>query len=275
MMSNLPPYFHKPKARIFIIIYPKNILYITSKTLQYFPIGFVNLIRLYRVQIYLGGCFRLMSESFADYRERNVLSACYRCPAVATVIKRQRHRQMSHVCHLFKVPVYLHHLVLVLPSLASVLTFYYGQQIFGFVGLILVKYFLHLPCPFNDEQLPGLLSPVSEITVAQVFLLEISHIHERHSAGAEAEDKHVAGILPDRFPRQVQLLYLFDIAKRDAPLHGLVHSAIDMPEGTAVVSESPLHRHFIVGAQYTHVERRGVARKATAQHLGFIKFEQL
>ena len=216
-----------------------------------------------------------MSESFADYRERNVFSARYRCPAVATVIQRQRHRQMSHVCHLFKVPVYLHHLVLVLPSLASVLTFYYGQQILCFIRLILVKYFLHLPCPFNDEQLPHLFAPVSEVAVAQVFLLEIRHINERHSAGAEAEDKHIAGILPDGFTREVEFLYLLDVAERDAPLHGLVHSAIDMPEGTAVVSQPPLHRHFIVGAQYTHVERRGVARQATAQHLGFVKFKQL
>ena len=171
--------------------------------------------------------------------------------------------------------VYSHHLIKVLLPLFSVFTHYYRQQIFCLVRLILIKDILHLACPLYYEQLSRLLTTVSKIAVAQVFLLQVCHVYKRHSPGAEAEDKHVTGIVPNGFSRQIEVLYPLNLNKGYAPLYGLVHAAIDMPERMAVFSQAFLYRHLIVGAQNSHVERCRVARQAAVSHLRLIKFKQL
>ena len=70
-------------------------------------------------------------------------------------------------------------------------------------------------------------------------------------------------------------VYVNGQLKGYAPLYGLVHAAIDMPERVAVFSQAFLYRHLIVGAQNSHVERCRVARQAAVSHLRLIKFKQL
>ena len=70
---------------------------------------------------------------------------------------------------MLQVAVYLHHLVLVLAALVAILIADDGQQILGVALPAPVDNVLHLPCPFNGEQLPGLLPAVGKVAVPKVF----------------------------------------------------------------------------------------------------------
>lgn len=51
-----------------------------SQELQDFPVGVIDRFRLQGSKVYTGGLFRIMAETFTDYRQRYSFVPCYACP---------------------------------------------------------------------------------------------------------------------------------------------------------------------------------------------------
>ena len=104
------------------------------------------------------------------------------------------------------MPVDLHHLVLVLPSLVAVLTGDDGQEVAGGIGPVLVEDVLHLRSPLDGEQLSRLFPAVGEIAVLEVAPLQVGHVDEGHAACVETEEEHVARVVQDRSRSLIRLM---------------------------------------------------------------------
>ena len=163
-----------------------------------------------------------MAQSLADDRYRDRFPACDGGPAVPAVVEREGDGDAGKPCDVLQVPVDLHHLVLVLPSLVAVLTGDDGEEVAGGTGPVLVEDVLHLRSPLDGEQLSCLLPAVGEVAVPEVAPLQVGHVDEGHAACVETEEEHVARVVQDGMEGQVEVLDPFDVGEGDAALDGLV-----------------------------------------------------
>lgn len=216
-----------------------------------------------------------MPQSLADDRYRDRFPACDGSPAVPAVVEREGDRDAGKPCDVLQVPVDLHHLVLVLPSLVAVLTGDDGQEVAGGIGPVLVEDVLHLRSPLDGEQLSCLLPAVGEVAVPEVAPLQVGHVDEGHAACVETEEEHVARVVQDGMEGQVEVLDPLDVGEGDAALDGLVDATVDMAEGHAVSGEALFDGQLVVRAQDAHIERAGVAGEALTTEVGLIQLHHL
>lgn len=216
-----------------------------------------------------------MAQSLADDRYRDRFPACDGGPAVPAVVEREGDGDAGKPCDVLQVPVDLHHLVLVLPSLVAVLTGDDGQEVAGGTGPVLVEDVLHLRSPLDGEQLSCLLPAVGEVAVPEVAPLQVGHVDEGHAACVETEEEHVARVVQDGMEGQVEVLDPLDVGEGDAALDGLVDATVDMPEGHAVSGEALLDGQLVVRAQDAHIERGSVAGEALTTEVGLIQLHHL
>ena len=75
--------------------------------------------------------------------------------------------------------------ILVLPASVGMHVPNYRQQIRSGVRIIFIDDLLHGFFPFDEQLLSRFLPAVREYAVLQIFLLQVSHVDERHSPGVE------------------------------------------------------------------------------------------
>ena len=75
--------------------------------------------------------------------------------------------------------------VLVLSASVGIHVPNYRQQIKGGLRIIFIDDLLHGLFPFDEQLLSRFLPAIREYAVLKVFLLQVSHVDERHSTGVE------------------------------------------------------------------------------------------
>lgn len=138
-----------------------------------------------RGEINSRGLFRIVPHCFADGRKRNVPASGDGSPPVTGDVARQGYVQSQSHTQLFQFVIYQMRRILVLPAGVGIHVFNHRQQIGSADRILFVDNFLHGFFPFDEQLLSRFLPAIREYAVLQVFLLQISHIDERHSPGVE------------------------------------------------------------------------------------------
>ncbi|EJX01370.1 hypothetical protein EVA_10519 [gut metagenome] len=167
------------------------------------------------------------------------------------------------------------HFILILPPFIGSMFPDKGQQIRRTGRVVAVDQFLHRLFPFNQQLLTSLAPAITQDAMMQIGLLEKGHIHERHAAGIETEEKDISG-KSQGFGRQIQIPYLPDPLQRNRTLLGFANAGIDMLERRLRNGHpSLLHGTIEDGTKVAQIVRTGIGTNPSCVQPAFIPYHQM
>ena len=223
-----------------------------------------------RGEIDARGALAVVPHRFADDGQRHVAALGYARPAVARDVGAERDGRFDAAADDLEARVDEVDGVEVLPSPPAARRRDDGQQI-GRAGRgVAVDDVLHGLLPLDEQLLVGLLPAIGEDAVAQVLLLEVGHVDERHPPRVEAEHEEVAGLPQRRLRRQVECLDAADDDGRDGTLGSPAYAGVDVAERCAVGGQPALHGAVVDGTQVAHIKGRGVGDHPCPPQVGLV-----
>ena len=193
---------------------------------------------------------------------------------MARNIHGERNGDACHDAYLLEVAVDAEHGVEILAALGAVFTDDDGKEILCGRRTVGVDDGLHGALPSDGELLPGFLAAVDDVVVAEVFLAQKCHVDKRHAAHVEREEKHVARKGKWGVGCEVESLDAADVGKADGAARGLVDTRVDRGKGIALRDDAFGCCLVVDAAQDAHIERRGVAAKATGAQPRLIRLDE-
>ena len=215
-----------------------------------------------------------MAHCLTDDANGDVFLLGCRGPRMARNIHGERNGDACHDAYLLEVAVDAEHGVEILAALGAVFTDDDGKEILCGRRAVGVDDGLHGALPSDGELLPGLLAAVDDVVVAEVFLAQKRHVDKRHAAHVEREEKHVARKGKWGVGCEVESLDAADVGKADGAARGLVDTGVDGGKGIALRDDAFGHGFVVDAAQDAHIERRGVAAKATGAQPRLIRLDE-
>lgn len=238
-------------------------------------VGAVNDGGLERGEIDLGGRFRVMAHSFANYTDGNSFGARRRCPAVAGAVESQGNLEIGQARDCLELPVYARCAVTVGDSFVGKRVGEYRQQILSGIRWIFLDYRLHFFGPRYVEALSRFPPTVGHMIVCTVLFSQESHIDEAHPPQIETQHEHVAGEVHLAPPGQLQILYAAYGGDGDRPFDGAFSAGIDVAKRIALFDGFAFHGPVIDGAEYAHVERGGVRYRSADPQIGLVGLDEV
>ena len=215
-----------------------------------------------------------MAHCLTDDANGDVFLLGCRGPRMARNIHGERNGDACHDAYLLEVAVDAEHGVEILAALGAVFTDDDGKEILCGRRAVGVDDGLHRALPSDGELLPGLLAAVDDVVVAEVFLAQKCHVDKRHAAHVEREEKHVARKGKWGVGSEVESLDAADVGKADGAARGLVDTRVDRGKGIALRDDAFGRCLVVDAAQDAHIERRGVAAKATGAQPRLIRLDE-
>ena len=215
-----------------------------------------------------------MAHCLTDDANGDVFLLGCRGPRMARNIHGERNGDACHDAYLLEVAVDAEHGVEILAALGAVFTDDDGKEILCGRRAVGVDDGLHGALPSDGELLPGLLAAVDDVVVAEVFLAQKRHVDKRHAAHVEREEKHVARKGKWGVGCEVESLDAADVGKADGAARGLVDTGVDCGKGIALRDDAFGCGLVVDAAQDAHIERRGVAAKATGAQPRLIRLDE-
>lgn len=249
-------------------------LNIYSDTIEDVAVGIVYFPGLDGCEIYLRGVLGVVAHCLTDDAYGDVFLLGCRGPRMARNIHGERNGDACHDAYLLEVAVDAEHGVEILAALGAVFTDDDGKEILCGRRAVGVDDGLHGALPSDGELLPGLLAAVDDVVVAEVFLAQKRHVDKRHAAHVEREEKHVARKGKWGVGCEVESLDAPDVGKADGAARGLVDTGVDCGKGIALRDDAFGHGFVVDAAQDAHIERRGVAAKATGTQPRLIRLDE-
>ena len=193
---------------------------------------------------------------------------------MARNIHGERNGDACHDAYLLEVAVDAEHGIEILAALGAVFTDDDGKEILCGRRAVGVDDGLHGALPSDGELLPGLLAAVDDVVVVEVFFAQKCHVDKRHAAHVEREEKHVARKGKWGVGCEVESLDAADVGKADGAARGLVDPRVDCGKGIALGDDAFGCGFVVDAAQDAHIERRGVAAKATGAQPRLIRLDE-
>lgn len=225
-----------------------------SQHFKYHAVGVVDFATVDGGEVDQGGLVGIVAEAFADDGDGHVTVAGDGGPGMAGDIHGQGLGKAGETPDVPELPVHVEEGALVLLAVVIARTPYDREQVFGGLDGISVDDFLHARLPSDPEALAGLAAPVRQDAVAEVGLLQIGHVHERHSSGEEAEHEHVT--------RKSQIAPVWkghitdesDDVERNGPLDRPGHACVHSLEWIVLRGDAPGDGTVVDGTEYPEIE---------------------
>ena len=249
-------------------------LNIYSDTIEDVAVGIVYFPGLDGCEIYLRGVLGVVAHCLTDDANGDVFLFGCRGPRMARNIHGERNGDACHDAYLLEVAVDAEHGVEILAALGAVFTDDDGKEILCGRRTVGVDDGLHGALPSDGELLPGFLAAVDDVVVVEVFFAQKCHVDKRHAAHVEREEKHVARKGKWGVGCEVESLDAADVGKADGAARGLVDPRVDGGKGIALRDDAFGHGFVVDTAQDAHIERRGVAAKATGAQPRLIRLDE-
>lgn len=225
-----------------------------SQHFKYHAVGVVDFATVDGGEVDQGGLVGIVAEAFADDGDGHVTVAGDGCPGMAGDIHGKGLGKAGEASDVPELPVHVEEGALVLLAVVIARTPYDREQIFGGLDGISVDDFLHARLPSDPEALAGLAAPVRKDAVAEVGLLQIGHVHERHSSGEEAEHEHVTGKSQIAPVWKGHITDESDDVERNGPLDRPGHACVHSLEWIVLRGDAPGDGTVVDGPEYPEIE---------------------